>query len=68
MKPEIGPKRVLLLATEAVFESEVMEALERQLQSERSATCVDLVYLDPTSPTDFFGSAGFACLHQAMRF
>ena len=53
MKPEIAPKRVLLLATEAVFESEVREALKRQLQSERSATCIDLVYFDPTSLTDF---------------
>ena len=34
--------RVLLLATETVFELEV-----------RGATCIDLVYLDPTSLTKF---------------
>ena len=60
-KPEIVPKRVLLLASEAIFESEVREALERQLQSRGSCTCVDQVYLDLTSL-----GPGFTCIHQAQ--
>ena len=53
VKPESGLKRVLLLASEAVFESEVRKALERQLRQEKCSTCFELVYLDLTSLIDF---------------
>ena len=53
VKPEIELKRVLLLASEAVFESEVRAALERQHQS-GEPLFFDLVYLDLTSDLDFF--------------
>ena len=53
VKPEIEPKRVLLLASEAIFVSVVREPLERQLQLEGSSSYMDLLYLDPTSLTDF---------------
>ena len=53
VKPEIEPKRVLLLAS-AVFESEVRAAFERQHQSNDLPLFFDLVYLDLTSNMDFF--------------
>ena len=53
VKTEIEPKRVLLLASEAVFESEVRAALERQHRSGQLPLFFDLVYLDLTSDLDF---------------
>ena len=47
VKPEIEPERVLLLASDATFESEVRAALERQHGS--SVFFLYLVYLDVAS-------------------
>ena len=54
VKPESGPKRVLLLASETVFESEARAALENQPRIKESSVCFELMYLDLTPVIDFF--------------
>ena len=65
VKPESGPKRVLLLASEAVFESEVRAALEREHQSGELPLFFDLVYLDFASDLDFSRSSIY--LHMSGK-
>ena len=53
MKPDSGSKRVLLLASETVFESEARAALENQQRARESSVLLELVYSDLTSILDF---------------
>ena len=57
VNPEIEPKRVLLLTSDAIFESEVRAALEGQHQSRQFPLFFDMVYLDLTSDLDFLWSS-----------
>ena len=56
---------MLLLASAAVFESEVREALDRQHRLGGCSTCFEVVYLDLTSVIDC--SRSWIC-HQARHY
>ena len=54
VKPDIRSQRVLLLASETVFESEARAALENRQRGRESSASFELVCLDFTLCNDFF--------------